>query len=56
MLNVLMILGLVWLVICVIIASFSLKIVTHPYAHTIEDMRKQQTDAEHIDFDEYDNK
>lgn len=45
---------IVWLFICMIISFIVLKMITKPHIHTIEEMRKQQIEAEHINFDRYD--
>lgn len=46
----------IWLILCAVIAAYTLKTATQPVAHTIADMRQKQIDTEHIDIDLYDNK
>lgn len=45
-----------WLILCAVIAAFTLKSATKPVAHTIEEMREKQIATEHIDIDLYDSK
>lgn len=47
---------IVWLAVCTVIASKTLKMATRPVAHTIEEARERQVETEHIDIDAYDNK
>lgn len=45
----------IWLVLCAVIASYTLKTATQPVAHTIAEMREQQVATEHIDIELYDS-
>lgn len=50
-------LGLVslWQIICLIIARCILHMACTPRPHTFEEVRARQTEAEHINYDDYDN-
>lgn len=45
----------IWLALCTVIASITLKMATRPVAHTAQEMRERQIADERIDFDVYDN-